>query len=103
MNFIKLIFCILLFAVTMNAQPINGIVDKFERKSFTFDTTTINYRFYRPAVFNDSSRLPLILTLHGSGERGSDNEKQIALHGVATTWADSANQLKYPCYIVSPQ
>lgn len=81
----------------------SSIVAKFERHSFTHDTTTLNYRLFKPAVIQESKNYPLILTIHGAGERGNDNEKQIAWHGIATAWADSAAQERNPCFILSPQ
>jgi predicted peptidase len=81
----------------------SSIVAKFERHSFAQDTTALNYRLFKPAVTDDSKNYPLILTLHGAGERGHDNEKHIAWHGIATAWADTAAQKRNPCFILSPQ
>jgi predicted peptidase len=35
------------------------------------------YRLLTPIDLNSSSRYPLVLFFHGSGERGDDNEKQL--------------------------
>ncbi|MGB6122477.1 MAG: T9SS type A sorting domain-containing protein, partial [Bacteroidota bacterium] len=52
----------------------------------------------------DSTRkYPLVLTLHGSGERGDDNVTHIRAYRGATSWADPINQAKYPCFVVAPQ
>ncbi|MFC2085108.1 prolyl oligopeptidase family serine peptidase [Bacteroidota bacterium] len=75
----------------------------FERKTFQHDTTIINYRIFIPQDDTCENGYPLILTLHGSGERGSDNESHIKHHKLATIWADSNNQKKHPCFILSPQ
>lgn len=88
----------------MTAQPSDPkLVSLFEKLSFKYDTATINYRFFKPANLDQSKKYPLVLTLHGAGERGGDNELQIALHSIATTWVDSTTQSKYPCFVVSPQ
>lgn len=80
-----------------------NLFDKFEKSNFTFKDITIPYRFYTPENVIKEKKYPLILTLHGAGERGNDNEKQILLHGLAVTWAKEENQKKYPCFILSPQ
>jgi predicted peptidase len=102
----KLFFLLIVisFSTSIHAQlGDSSIVAKFERHSFAQDTTALNYRLFKPAVTDDSKNYPLILTLHGAGERGHDNEKQIAWHGIATAWADSASQERNPCFIISPQ
>lgn len=54
------------------------------------------YRLYRPKT---SDRVPLVLFLHGAGERGDDNAAQLR-HGVKQFLAQ---QEKYPCVVVAPQ
>lgn len=46
-------------------------------------------------------KYPLILFLHGSGERGNDNEIQI-LH-IKDLFLNSANYKKYPAFVIAPQ
>jgi poly(3-hydroxybutyrate) depolymerase len=78
-------------------------IQKFEKKSYTFQTTTLPYRLCRPDHFNPAQKYPLVLALHGVGECGTDNEIHIAVHHMATAWADSANQANHPCFVVAPQ
>ena len=80
-----------------------NLLNKFEKQYFTYKDTTIPYRFFKPENIIEGNKYPLIITFHGAGERGSDNEKHIQLHGLATTWAEEKNQKKYPCFILSPQ
>lgn len=61
---------------------------------------TLPYRYYQPKI-NEDTKLPLVVFLHGAGERGNDNNAQL-LHGVKYFMADSA-QSKYPCAIFAPQ
>ncbi len=44
-----------------------------------------------------------MLCLHGAGERGSDNERHIWKHDLATSWAMDESQNKWPCFVVAPQ
>ena len=59
------------------------------------------YRLMRPAVVEPGTKYPLVLFLHGAGERGDDNEKQLAY---LPTWlAEDAWRRKYPCFVLAPQ
>jgi predicted peptidase len=58
------------------------------------------YQFYKPKFKNDKKQ-PLILFLHGAGERGNDNRKQL-IHVIPYITSDSFQQ-KHPCYILAPQ
>lgn len=46
-------------------------------------------------------KYPLVLFLHGAGERGNDNEKQL-VHG-GQMWLNPVNREKYPAFILAPQ
>jgi hypothetical protein len=46
---------------------------------------------------------PVVLTLHGLGECGTDNKIHIEKNYIATCWADSSFQKRHPAFIVSPQ
>ncbi|MEM6697660.1 MAG: alpha/beta hydrolase fold domain-containing protein [Bacteroidota bacterium] len=59
------------------------------------------YRILYPADYDKSKSYPLLLFLHGAGERGDDNEAQL-VHG-AKLFLDTANRKKYPAIIVFPQ
>lgn len=59
------------------------------------------YRLMRPAAVEPGEKYPLVLFLHGAGERGSDNEKQLKY---LPTWlAEPELRRKYPCFVVAPQ
>ncbi|HUF07830.1 MAG TPA: T9SS type A sorting domain-containing protein [Rhodothermales bacterium] len=84
------------------AQPQN-LVDQFQRRSQTLDGFTLNYRLFVPPDYDAEVSYPLVLALHGSGERGADNERHIANHRLATAWADPATQARHPSIVVAPQ
>ena len=78
------------------------IMKQFEYRTHTFAKTSIPYRVFIPKT-SDTQLYPLILALHGAGERGNDNEVQIKPHQMATVWADSINQEAHPCFVIAPQ
>jgi len=61
----------------------------------------IVYRLFKPAGYDAAKPWPLVLFLHGAGERGSDNAKHLK-NGAETFYA-AASQAKFPCFVVIPQ
>src|SRR5947209_5794838 len=70
-----------------------------EKHVFELDGHKLPYRLLKPAMIEDGKKYPLVIFLHGAGERGTDNEKQL-VHGVPQF---VANREKYPCFLVAPQ
>lgn len=102
MNHKNLLFSLfLLLSVVAAAQQ--NISDKFLFRFQTYQGKTIPYRLYVPENYSPAIAYPLMLCLHGSGERGADNHRQITTNKLATSWADSSNQIKNPCFVVAPQ
>jgi len=79
------------------------VTDQFEKRSHSAYGKTLPYRLYVPENYDPSNYYPLVLTLHGSEERGTDNNQQITTYPIATVWAEDSTQAKYPCFVVSPQ
>ncbi|MBQ9437812.1 MAG: hypothetical protein IJU50_05720 [Lachnospiraceae bacterium] len=78
--------------------------EKFGKALFRGEGIEIPYRYFRPAITHDAeASLPLVLFLHGADTIGQDNEAHIALHDVATMFADPVWQEAHPCFIVAPQ
>lgn len=73
----------------------------YAKRSFVHDRDTMPYRLLLPVNFDAHKKYPLILFLHGSGERGNDNEKQL-VHGGDLFLSDSVRK-KYPAIVVFPQ
>ena len=65
----------LLLAITLMA-PCQA-QEEYQHKSYQSELGTLNYRILEPESFDSSQKYPLVLFLHGAGERGSDNQKQI--------------------------
>ncbi len=59
------------------------------------------YRIMYPEGYGSGKAFPLLVFLHGAGERGSDNRAQLA-HG-AKLFADSAVRKAFPAIVVFPQ
>jgi len=61
---------------------------------------TLLYRQLFPDA-DTLQRFPLVIFLHGSGERGSDNEAQLKW-GVMN-FASDENMIRYPAFVIAPQ
>lgn len=72
-----------------------------KREYINKDGQVLPYRLLYPKDYDKSKKYPLILVLHGAGERGADNEKQLT-HG-ATLFLKEENRNKFPCFVVFPQ
>ena len=96
-----IVFFLLIYATSVIAQ--GSIVAKFEVRSHSFQGTTIPYRLFVPEDYDSIETYPLVLALHGAGERGSDNVTHVASYRLATAWADPVNQAQNPCFVVAPQ
>ena len=51
----------------------------FVARTVTVDGVAHNYQVWVPATYDRAHKWPAILFLHGSGERGDDNQKQISV------------------------
>lgn len=103
------LFCWVALSVSLTvgqAQEDKAVVEDpeklFEPREFVgANGQTLKYRLLKPSPYNADRKYPLVIFLHGAGERGSDNTAQLK-HGMAdfckTKWRD-----KYPCYVVAPQ
>lgn len=60
------------------------------------------YRLFIPGNYRASRKYPLMLTLHGAGERGDDNASQLR-HGFNAMWAEDRFQDPHPFFVVAPQ
>ncbi|MCB0578981.1 MAG: hypothetical protein KDD10_06685, partial [Phaeodactylibacter sp.] len=72
---------------------------KYLYKQHQHEGYVLNYRILYPHNFDENKRYPLVLFLHGRGESGSDNEKQL-VHG-SKLFLDSLH--KYPAVVIFPQ
>ncbi len=64
-------------------------------------STRVPYRLLAPKTLEDGRRYPLILFLHGAGERGADNEIQLAHFPERMLEGDRRSA--FPCFVLAPQ
>lgn len=85
----------------ISEEDINPIVyvdsDFYQTGSFR----NLPYRILFPREYDSTTKYPMLVFLHGVGERGTDNEKQLAI-GASYFLKDSVRE-NYPAFIVYPQ
>lgn len=83
-------------------QTVSQDLPVFEKNTFTSSAgLELPYRILFPEKYDKSKKYPLVLFLHGAGERGNNNESQLT-HG-AKLFADPANRKAYPAIVIVPQ
>jgi len=77
----------------------------YESATFRADNgVELPYRLLRPMPDQDPAtpqKYPLVVFLHGAGERGADNQAQLK-HGLIE-FAREDRRHDYPCFVVAPQ
>ncbi|MCF7560450.1 phospholipase [Sabulilitoribacter multivorans] len=73
----------------------------YEHKEFISNTDTLQYRILYPKNFSENIQYPVVLFLHGAGERGSDNNKQL-IHG-SKLFLNDMNRGAFPAIVIFPQ
>src|SRR5687767_13969003 len=74
---------------------------QYEKQTFVTNTDSLPYRLLLPKNFNPKKNYPLVFVLHGAGERGNDNQKQL-IHGGKLFLREDVRK-EYPAIVVFPQ
>ena len=89
------------FMVTGLQRSFAQTFDAYKKELLVKDNDTLPYRILLPKNYDASKKYAFILFLHGSGERGNDNELQLK-HGASFFLSDSIRE-NYPAIVVFPQ
>ena len=77
------------------------VLDRFEARVYKDAAGELPYRLLKPKDYDPNRKYPLVVFLHGAGERGNDNRRQL-VHGMGD-FASDANMAKYPAFVIAPQ
>lgn len=98
------VLCVVLCALCVSLScALNAATDSVipEKHIFTASGLSLPYRLTRPKTENASARFPLVLILHGAGQRGTDNTSHLGAIVHAFLAADI--RARFPSFIVAPQ
>ena len=78
-------------------------VDDLQARTYTDATgKTLPYRLFVPANYDATKQYPLVIFLHGAGERGADNKRQLN-HTSPLIFVQPQAQANTPCFFIAPQ
>jgi predicted peptidase len=99
---IRVIILLSCIALMLNSNKISTQnLDAFKSDKLVLKGDILPYRILLPKNYNPNIKYPLILVLHGLGERGNDNNLQL-VHG-ADLFLKPSVRNKYPAFVVFPQ
>jgi len=95
-----------LLAGLLMSATFDDTVKLFEEQTYTYTggeykDEAFKWRLLKPLQVEAGKKYPVILFLHGAGERGSDNKNQLKYFGQTITTND--NRQKFPCFVIAPQ
>lgn len=91
----------LLLILFISFSSVSKAQEAFSKELFIKDNDTLQYRMLLPENFSKDKKYPVVLFLHGAGERGSDNQKQLT-HG-SKLFLDKMNRGAFPSIVIFPQ
>jgi len=89
------LFITLMVVVTARAA------DDYAAATFTGPGGVLLYRILSPTKIDSGVSYPLVIFLHGAGERGDDSASQLR-HG-GTLFSNPGNRAKNPAFVIFPQ
>lgn len=93
-----IVFILCCFALgRLHAQDFSS----FKKENLVVGADTLKYRILYPENFDETKKYPLVFFLHGRGESGNDNEKQLT-HG-AKMFLTAEFRKNFPAIVIFPQ
>ena len=96
-SFLLVLLLVFYTSASVEAQDF----EEYKKEQFIQKGDTLNYRILFPKDFSEEKEYPLVLFLHGAGERGSDNESQLT-HG-SDLFLKKAIREDFPAVVIFPQ
>lgn len=94
-------FVLLASVVALPSQVSAITADDLQAKTYTDEAgRALPYRLLVPANYDATKKYPLVLFLHGAGERGNDNLKHLKVVSSPLEFVASA---KEPVFFIAPQ
>ena len=79
-----------------------GLADAFTKHTWkAADGVELPYRLFTPRNLVAGQKYPVVVFLHGAGQAGNDNERQ--LNSWPKYWATGDVQSAHPCFVLVPQ
>lgn len=92
---------LLAISILVGMQYSAAQLSEYAKKEYIVAGDTLRYRELSPKNVKEGVKYPLVVFLHGSGERGCDNEAQLTWGG--QMFLNPEYRAKYPAYVLFPQ
>src|SRR5687768_15116513 len=95
---------LLLIALEQETKsPVNDAIPFLEARAMRYTggeykDEVFNYQVLRPIKIEEGKKYPIVIFLHGAGERGDDNRAQLKYF--PTMMAKPEYREKYPCFLI---
>ncbi len=96
----KKTFCLALILFALQQMSM-GQTNTYSKEAFVRGTDTLLYRLLLPENFDPLKKYPVLFFLHGSGERGNNNEAQL-FHG-GDLFQSARMRKDFPAIVIFPQ
>jgi predicted peptidase len=88
------------------ALEVGAVSDTIQERQYNYKSDdgashTFKYRLLTPAKIEPGKKYPVVLFLHGAGERGDDNRAQLKY--LPTWMAEEKMRAAYPCFLIAAQ
>ncbi|MGM0216530.1 PHB depolymerase family esterase [Enterococcus sp. AZ109] len=88
-------------------KVINEEADQFSFEHFDNGIVSFDYRLYLPENLDSAEKIPLVLSLHGSGESADrcnfDNRTHLTTNRLGLSFTTEQWQKEHPCVVIMPQ
>ncbi len=76
---------------------------QLQARVLTNGTPPLPYRLFVPTNYTASEQYPLVLFMHGIGETGTDNLRQLSVNPQVLAFVSYARQASSPAFLAAPQ
>ncbi len=91
-------------ATFTSTDRLNLVVDDFQPHTYRSSTgAVVPYQLFVPKAYDATATYPVIMFLHGAGERGTDGFLPLEGSEGAIIWARDEEQRQRPCFVIAPQ
>lgn len=91
------------FVLVLSALATAQVHTRMQGRTYTAPGITMAYRLFVPANYDRSKAYPFLVAMHGVGEKGNDNTRQVNLEDLVSTWIADSLQNREPHFVLGPQ
>lgn len=102
MTTVALTVCVAGLVVSQSEATVGRYMERgFRYTGGEYDDETFSYRLMAPESMEEGAKYPLVLFLHGAGERGDDNQAQLLYF--PELMASESHRERFRCFVLAPQ